>query len=251
VRSDGKLLTMTWDQAQQIWGWTVCETDGQFLKVCTIYEQGEDRAYFVVKRTIGGVAKYYIERMASELWSDQADACYLDCARTFTNTRYVATFDRLDHLEGETVVAWVDGSKVSLDPSGNPLVVTNGTVQLAVGGKKVSIGLPFTAEIETLPLAIQTNAGWSVAHPQEVERALLKVINSRNVKAGVNSDELFECKQREFEDYPNPEALFTGFLPVSVSGSSGTETTITVRSDDPVPLELAVVLIEPKFGDLS
>jgi hypothetical protein len=66
-----------------VWGWTLCDTDGLFKRVCAITEQGEDRVYFLVERTILGVSKLYVERMASELWQDQKDACYLDCARTF------------------------------------------------------------------------------------------------------------------------------------------------------------------------
>ena len=249
VRSDGKLLCLTWDQAQQVWGWTVCETDGLYLKACSITEQSEDRVYFLVQREINGVTKYYIERMTSELWTSQVDACYLDCARTFTNTADIKVYDRLDHLEGKTVVAWVDGKKVSVDPNGNPLVVTNGSVTLATGGRKVHIGLPFTAEIETLPLAIQTQQGWTVARPQSVEKAFVKVINSRNVKAGVDAENLFEIKQREHEDYPDPTALFTGYLEVSVSGSSGTEVTVLIRSDDPAPCEIAAVLVDAQYGD--
>jgi hypothetical protein len=251
VRSDGNLLCLTWDQTQQVWGWTLCETDGVFLDVCSITEEGEDRVYFTVQRTIGGVTKTYIERMAAEEWSDQADACYLDCARTFISATSIATYDRLEHLEGRTVVAWVDGSKVDTDPNGNPLVVTNGTVTLASGGLTVSIGLPFTAEIETLPLAMQTPQGWTKARPQAVERAFVSVIDSRNVKGGVSEDQLFEIKQRENEDYLDPIALFTGDLEVPIGGSSGTETTILIRSDDPTPLHVTGVLIEPQFGNLG
>jgi hypothetical protein len=251
VRSDGKLLCLTWDQSQQVWGWTVCETDGLFLKVCSITEQGEDRVYFLIQRTINSVTKYYIERMASELWQDQKDACFLDCARSFTNTKYVAQYDRLDHLESKAVVAWVDGSAISKDANGNQLVVTNGSVTLPIGGKNVSIGIPFTAEIETLPLAIQTAAGWTIARPQQLDRAVVRVINSRNVKAGVDESQIFEIKQRETEDYPDPEALFTGDLDASLGGSSGNEATLIIRSDDPVPLHVAAVLAEPSFGDKS
>jgi hypothetical protein len=251
VRSDGKLLCLTWDQAQQVWGWTVCETDGLYLKVCAITEQSEDRVYCLIQRTINGVTKYYIERMTSELWTDQVDACFLDCARTFTNTGSIAVYDRLDHLEGKTVVAWVDGKKVSVDPNGDPLVVTNGSVTLQTGGTKVHIGLPFTADIETLPLALQTQQGWTVAQPQSAERAFVKVINSRGIKAGVSADQLLELKQREHEDYPDPTALFTGFLEIPISGSSGTETTVFIRSEDPTPLEVAAVLVDPSYGNMG
>jgi hypothetical protein len=250
VRSDGKLLCLTWDQAQQLWGWTLCETDGLFKAVCVITETGEDRVYFMIERTISGVTRLYVERMASELWQDQKDACYLDCARTFVNAIATKTVDRLDHLEGETVIAWVDGQTVRKNPAGAPLVVVNGKITLAVSGFKIIVGLPYIAEIETLPLAMQTGAGWTVARPQQAARILLRVVNSRNILAGVSSDQLFEAKQREFEDYGDPIALLTGDLDVQMAGASGNETVAFVRSADPTPMHIAAVLIEPAIGDM-
>jgi hypothetical protein len=252
VLDNGQCLCMTWDEAQQVWGWTVLETDGQFLKVAIIFEENEDRAYFLVKRTINGADRYYWERTATELWTDQVDCCFLDCARSWINDTPITTFDRLDFLEGKTVYAWVDGSVVKTDPAGQPLVVTNGGVTLAVGGLTVTIGLPFTAEIETLPLAIQTGSGWSVAKPQEAEKAILRLVNSRNVKAGINADSLFEIKQREDEDFNDPIALFTGDKEIELDGVAGSDgTSVFIRSDDPVPLHVAAVLIEPKFGNMN
>jgi hypothetical protein len=245
VRDDGKLLCMTWDQAQQVWGWTLCETDGLFKDVTTVTEQGEDRVYFLVEREIEGDTKLYVERMASELWEDQTLACYLDCARTFTNEVEVSTVDRLDHLEGRDVVALVDGSVV------RDLTVTDGQIELPVAGANITVGLPFTAEIETLPLAIQTGNGWNVARPQQADAAILRVVNSRNVKAGSDEDQLFECKTRDVDAYGDPLALYTGDLEVQMAGKSGNETTVFVRSDDPVPMHIAAVLVEPKVGDMG
>src|SRR5262249_6713813 len=155
-------------------------TDGLFLDVATIYEQAEDRVYFLVKRTLASGDKYYLERMASELWDDQKDACYLDCARTYNNTNLVSTVDRLDHLEGRTVVAWVDGQAIYSDANAQPLVVTTGQIALPISGKVTTVGLPFTAEIETLPLAVQTGQGWNVARPQQSSFAVARVIDTRN-----------------------------------------------------------------------
>lgn len=250
VRSDGNLLCLTWDQSQEVWGWTLCTTNGLFKAVCVITEQGEDRAYFVVQRTINGATKTYIERMAAELWTDQKDACFLDCARSFTSTGFINHFDRLDHLDGEAVIAWVDGNIVDKDSSGNPLVVTNGAVTLAVGGQKVSIGLAYTADVETLPIVRETPQGWTKARPQQANRAFVSVIDSRNIQAGVSETELFPIKQRENEVFGAPVDLFTGDLEISLSGSSGTETTVFIRSSDPTPMHISGILVEPGMGDL-
>jgi hypothetical protein len=259
VRDDGRALCMTWDQAQQVWGWTVYHTgeldeDGElidrFVGVTSITEQGEDRVYFLVEREIEGVTKLYVERMASELWEDQIDACYLDCAKTYTNTAPISSLNRLDHIEGRTVMALVDGHVVRAGSDGQPLVVTDGAIELPNAGEIIHVGLPFEALIETLPLAIQTGQGWSVAKPQQAKTVILHVVNTRNIEAGPNESSMFQPTQRETEDYGEPTQLFTGPMEVDMPGTTGNETVVVVRSSDPTPMHIAAALIEPEMGDM-
>jgi hypothetical protein len=251
VRDDGVALVLTWDQAQQVWGWTRLITDGQFKRCGSITEQGEDRIYFIVEREVNGETVHYIERMASAQWAadGQDYACYLDCAKTYINDVATATVDRLEHLEGMTVTAWVDAQAFTVDANGDPLVVTDGAITLPEPGLVITVGLPFTAEIETLPLAMQTGQGWSIARPQQAEKAILRVVASRNIKAGVDADQMFEIKMREEEAYGAPIDLQTGDFEVEIGGTNAYETSITVRSDDPTPMHIAAVMIEPMFGD--
>lgn len=248
VRNDGTILCFTWDQTQQVWGWTTWTTNGTYVGVACITEQGEDRIYTLVKRQNG----LYVERIASDLWTDPVDACYLDAAKTyvFPNTT-TTTIERLDHLEGQTVYAWVDGALYTTDVNGNAFVVTNGTIYLPVGGLTVTVGLPFTAEIETLPLVMESRAGSSIARPQDGGHAVIKVINSRNVQAGPNSNTAFEIKTRQFEPMGSPTALFTGNLHVDLAGVSGDEVTVYIKSDVPAPMQVVGVAVEPNFGDVS
>jgi hypothetical protein len=243
IRSDGKALCLTWEQEQEVWGWTLWETDGLFKAVCTISEQGEDRAYFVVERTINGVTKQFVERMASELWVDQADACYLDCAKTYINATPTLVVDRLEHLEGETVSALVDGNVV------NDLVVTDGAVTLPAAGSTITIGLPYTALIETLPLAFQGPTGWNVAKPQEAKKVILRVVKTRGIECGPDEDQLYPVKQRDSEAYDAPTALLTGDLHADLASTSGTEAVVVVRSSDPLPFHIGAILIDPSVSE--
>jgi hypothetical protein len=108
VRSDGKMPAFTWQQEQQVWGWTLCETDGAILDVATIKEGGESRTYLLVRRTIAGVERVFVERIASAKWEDQLEACYLDCALTFFPAAPQQQFV-VAHLKGMTVDALADG----------------------------------------------------------------------------------------------------------------------------------------------
>lgn len=250
VRDDGKALCMTWDQAQEVWGWTVWETDGNFVGVSSITEQGEDRPYFLVERQIGDDVRLYVERMASEMWQEQELACYLDCARTFQNDLLVTYVDRLDHLEGREVVAWVDGNVVTKDPGGDPLVVVDGAITIPdPGGLVITVGLPYDALVETLPLAMQTGQGWNVARPQQANKIILRMVNTRNVLAGPDENSVYEVPTRTADDaLDQPLALFTGDKEVDMAGTSGNETVVFIKSTTPTPMHIAAVLVEPDMS---
>lgn len=62
VREDGVMLGMTYLKEHGVSGWHRHVTAGEFESVCSIKEGDEDAVYVVVKRTIGGVEKKFIER---------------------------------------------------------------------------------------------------------------------------------------------------------------------------------------------
>jgi hypothetical protein len=65
VRSDGKLLGLTYIPEQDIWAWQLHETEGLFESVTVIPESGIDTVYFIVKRIIGGgrLVRRFIEKL--------------------------------------------------------------------------------------------------------------------------------------------------------------------------------------------
>lgn len=69
VRSDGKMLTLTYLREQEVLAWTLHETDGSFESVCTIPGNGYNEVWAVVKRTVGGATKRFIERFARRMAS--------------------------------------------------------------------------------------------------------------------------------------------------------------------------------------
>lgn len=82
VRSDGTLLSLTYVREQEILGWAWHDTDGTFENVCCVPEGTEDAVYAVVKRTINGSTKRYIERMNSRQITESTikDFVGMDCA---------------------------------------------------------------------------------------------------------------------------------------------------------------------------
>lgn len=234
VRDDGKLLCFTWEQEQQVWGWTICETDGLVESVCVISEGTEDRLYLTVRRG----EKLLIERMAAARWASIEDCCFLDSSVTYLFEEPQTTLRNLDHLEGRTIKALADGNVVS------DLVVTNGIVELPNAATKVTAGLPYTATIETLPLVMpQTSIA---AKPQTFSKAVVRVIDSRGLKAGPNDANLEALRSRSNEALDQPNALKTGlmetFLRQAISGSAS----VVVQAPEPLPCTITAI-----FGDPS
>jgi hypothetical protein len=159
ARDDGALLCFTWEQEQNVWGWTLCETDGKVLSVCAITESGEDRVYLMVERVIAGVTRRFVERMASHRWDDVAETCFVDCAVSGTFDTPRTSFSGLWHLEGRTDIAGiVDGKAIT------GLTVSGGAVTMPDsfgGGRVATFGIPYQVDIETLPFRTTTQQGGS------------------------------------------------------------------------------------------
>lgn len=80
VREDGVLLGLTYHKEHQVWGWHQHETEGTYESVATIPDgNGGFDTYVIVKRTIGGATRRYVEIMRNRLPSDDVrDSFFVD-----------------------------------------------------------------------------------------------------------------------------------------------------------------------------
>ena len=91
ISSTGSMLGLTYIPEQQIGAWHQHETDGDFESCTAVAEGAEDRLYVIVKRTIGGVTKRYVERFASRQVGELKDCFFVDSGLTFNGTNTTAT----------------------------------------------------------------------------------------------------------------------------------------------------------------
>lgn len=244
VRDDGKLLCFTWEQEQNVWGWTLCETDGTVLSVCSISEDGEDRVYLIVERTIAGQTRRFVERMASHQWTDLADCCFVDCAVSASFATPQSSFTGLWHLEGRTDIAGLaDGIPVS------DLTVVGGTVTLPdeIGtASVVTFGIPYEVDIETLPLRLSTQGdGSDIGRVQNPAQAVLSLSQTSTISAGIGSDALFPVRPRPQDD---PGALLDGAYLVTMDNKVRDECTVWIRQTAPMPFTLLGIAVDPIIG---
>ena len=91
VSTSGLLLGLTYIPEQQIGAWHRHETDGAFESCCVVSEGVEDHLYAVIRRTIGGTIKRYIERMESRNFEALEDAFIVDSGLTYDGTNTTTT----------------------------------------------------------------------------------------------------------------------------------------------------------------
>jgi hypothetical protein len=91
VSTSGMLLGLTYTPEQQVGAWHKHDTDGVFESCTVVAEGNEDRLYVVVKRTINGQTKRYVERMASRHFDSIEGAFFVDSGATYDGTNTTAT----------------------------------------------------------------------------------------------------------------------------------------------------------------
>lgn len=238
VRNDGALLGLSYLKAHQIYGWGVHETQGEFKSICTTSGDLEDVVWLVVKRTIGGVDKYFLERMATK-WKAAdgiAEAMFLDSAQTYRGAA-TSTVSGLGHLEGCTVDALVDGSPV------RGLTVSGGGVTLPMPGSVVHVGLPYQSLMIPMTPEADTQDGTTLGKQKSYGRCVARLVESVGGQYGPDEDNL--------TDFPfTPDFWGTAVQPFSgdrefalAAGYSSTES-ICIAQNLPLPFTLNSLALE-------
>lgn len=242
VRSDGTLLGMTYVPEQQVYGWHQHTTEGTFESVCVISEGLEDVLYAVVKRTVNGRQVRYIECLQTRQFTDQVDAFYVDSGLTYDSTP-VSSVTGLWHLEGETVQILADGA---VHP---PRTVTGGSVTLDASYSTVHVGLAYTSDLQTLPLALEAQEAVGQYAMKNVNGVAMRVTQSSVVKAGPSFTKLTEYPARDHTDpYGSPPALRTGELRFAIGPTWGSDGAVCVRQDQPLPLNVLSLALDVAVG---
>ena len=241
VSTNGNLLGMTYIPDQQITAWHRHDTDGMFESCTVVAEGNEDFLYCVVNRTINGATKRYVERLSSRQFTTQASAFFVDCGATYSGTA-TTTITGLTWLEGKTVNILADGA---VHPQ---RVVTGGSITLDQAASTVQVGLPITADLQTLPVAAQIDSAFGQGRYKNVNKAWIRVYNSGGIFIGPDSSNLTEAKQRTTENYGTPPSLKTGEIPIVLTPSWADSGQIFVRQSAPLPLSVVGLTLEVSIG---
>lgn len=241
VRDDGVLLGMTYLPEHDVYAWHQHETAGLFESNAVAPRGIDDDAYFVVKRTINGQTVRYIERLTPRRFTAVEECFFVDAGLTYSGTA-ADTIGGLWHLVGEEVSILADGG---VHPART--VAADGTITLNYEAELVHIGLPYTADMQTLPLAMETEAAFQGTR-KNVSKVYARLSRSSGVFAGPTADTLVELKQRGDEPMGEPPALLSGIYEIPIRGSWSDEGQVWLRQANPLPLMVSAIVLEVEAG---
>lgn len=243
VSSNGNLLGLTYIPEEQLGAWHHHDTDGSFESICCVSEGAEDVLYAVINRKIQGQTVRYVERMASRIINenDASTWFFVDAGVTQSFPNPVTQISGLDWLEGKTVAVLADGC---VQPS---QVVASGKITLAHSAKVVTIGLPYTSDLETLPAVLQID-GFGQGTNKNISRAWVKVFLSSQVLTGPDLDHLTPFRERTTEPWGAPQSLQSRELQVLNTPSWQQSGQIWVRQALPLPLAVVGLTLEVVIG---
>lgn len=247
VRSDGKLVTLTFDREQKVRAWALHELGGTDARVesvaCVPNPEGtEDDVYVAVARTINGAAVRTIEYIRRPYRADldgDAGGFFVDAGLTYAGPPAL-TFSGLNHLERELVWICADGSVRE------NRTVFDGTVTITGNAASlVHIGLPYTSRVTTLPVEAGAAGGTAQNKPKRIHQIGIRLLETRGGRVGRDGEGWEALTQRMVDD-PIGQAppLFTGDRTVPFPAGWDRQGQITIEHADPLPCTVLAVLPE-------
>jgi len=232
LRDNGTIIALTWEIDQEVWGWSQFEIDGFVEDICVIGESGYDRLYAIIRRTINGVVKRNLERMA--LPGTNLNACHLDCSATFIQDPAIATVSGLHHLEGATVSATYNGY-VS-----HGLTVVGGKVSVPEASNQISVGLRYEGLIETLSPVLTSRGGTMHVETQQVTDVVVRVLEGKGLSVGITGyEDSFEQLSDNVGDnvLDHRDYTMTDFM-VNLPGDWKESSTVLIKQTEPFPAQV-------------
>ena len=159
---------------------------------------------------------------------------------TYTSggTVQTRTVRGLSHLEGESVIAVIDGSE---HPA---LTVASGVINLTWAGASVHVGLAYTAKLEMLnPEAAAVSGSTAQMKRTRVHRLGIRLKDSKIFSVGGNASRLNEFTVRDDNDPMDASApLYTGDKVISLEDTPERDKHVIIQTSRAFPLNILAVI---------
>lgn len=166
----------------------------------------------------------------------------------------------LNHLAGEAVSILSDGSVVA------PQIVTNNSITLPDEGSAIAIGLPFTAQLQTMYLEPPGQPMTTQSKRKSIAAVVVRVESTRGISIGVNQPDastqpneanvpwtnLVQVKDRGALNFPgNAVPLQTTDFYTEVLGDYEFQGQVAIETRNPLPANILACISYYTMGDTS
>lgn len=253
-RADGTLVGMTYYRDEGVIGWHTHDFSGEveWIAVMPSKDQLHDVLWMIIKRTIDGNVRRYIEKL-TRFWDFDLtieNAHYVDSGLRYEGVPITEVYG-LQHLEGETVYGLADGIPVG------PLVVTDGFVTLDFEASNIVLGLGYDSEGETARLDNGAQDGTAMGKVKREHNISLNVWQSYGGEVGTWNEDTSEIEYTDLVDnnlYPGDASvietiqLFSGTLgPITTAPGYEKRGSVFFRRKKERPLPFNITMIMPQM----
>ena len=254
--ANGKLMGFTYDKEQEVTGWHRHPIGGngfvESICVSPAPDGGRDELYLVVRRTINGQTKRYIEffERPYEAPDDdgtggdaQADCFYVDSGLTYQGAA-TSHITGLDHLEGETVQVLADGAVLP------DCVVQSGAIDIARPASTVQVGLQFVSKAVPMRIEAGSQEGAAQGKIKRIHRLIARFVDSLGGLLGLFNQQLDDISRRSpSTPMGTPEPISDGDQELGLPGGYETDALIEIRQEQPLPMTVVALVPQMRTYD--
>jgi hypothetical protein len=246
VRDDGVLAGLTYQRSENVVAWhrhifggvfgsgnSVCESAASISGTLT-----EDELWVIVKRTINGATKRYVECF-SDFDFDETTATdfkFLDSHLNYSGSA-TTTLSGLSHLEGQSVSILADGS-VHANKT-----VSSGSITLDRSVTKACVGLAYDSVLQTMRIEGGAAEGTSQGKTKRISKVVLRLFETVGVKVGPTLDQLETVPFRTTSSNLSApvDTLLAGDKEIEFRDDYNSDGFIFIKQDQPLPCSVLAI----------
>ena len=246
VREDGVLAGMTYQRSENVVAWhrhifggafgngnSVCESVATISGTLT-----EDELWVIVKRTINGATKRYVECFSAFDFDEttSTDFKFLDSHLSYSGSS-TTTLSGLGHLEGQSVSILADGS-VHANKT-----VSSGAITLDRAVTKACVGLSYDSVLQTMRIEGGAAEGTSQGKTKRISKVVLRLFETVGVKVGPSLSQLETVPFRTTSSNLSApvDTLLAGDKEIEFRDDYNSDGFIFIKQDQPLPCSILAI----------
>jgi hypothetical protein len=257
VRGDGQLLSLTYRREEKVVAWSRHKLGGTYTGThgslaSATYDYGmvesvavipldgsEYQVWLVVKRTIDGATKRYVEYFTPfDFGTDLTDAVFVDSSLSYSGVSATA-ISGLTHIEGQEVAVIANGAAQANK------TVSSGAITSDHAMTKGVIGLPYTSTLRTMRIEGGAQSGTGQGKTKRIHEVTIRMLRTLGAKVGTSSatNDIIPFRSSA-DEMDQPPDMFDGDKKIEFDGDYDTDGFITVVQDQALPMTILALYPE-------